>query len=319
MKKLSFKIEKELQHQGTCDASGSVAIEDTHYFILGNDEDNILRIYDAEKSGEPVEKIDTNSYFKNNPKDKEVDIEAAALLDGVIYWITSHGRNKKAKEKPERCNFFANKITVKNNSFSSEQVGESYSELLTDMFNDKTLKKYNLKEAAKLAPKAEGGLNIEGLCITPSQEMLIGFRNPIPDGKALLLPLKNPKDLIEKKETCASFGEPIELDLGGLGIRSIVYWEKHEVYFIVAGSYDSSDNFQLYQWSGNPQESPEVIEGELPQDFKPEDITFYPNRDNEFQLLSDDGSIKRDGETECKDLPENERYFRSLWMSIKEE
>jgi hypothetical protein len=33
-----------------------------------------------------------------------------------------------------------------------------------------------------------GGLNIEGLAATPDGQLLIGFRNPLSEGKALLLP-----------------------------------------------------------------------------------------------------------------------------------
>jgi hypothetical protein len=116
------------------------------------------------------------------------------------------------------------------------------------MFQDERLKKYELEKAEKLAPKEEGGLNIEGLTATPNGELLIGFRNPIPGGKALILPLTNPLDLIQKPETevNAIFGEPIELDLGGLGIRSIEYWQVYQVYLIIAGAYDGSDQFALY-------------------------------------------------------------------------
>lgn len=311
-----FNIEKELQHYGTCDASGAVAIGNTNYFIVGNDEDNILRIYDAENSGEPVEVVDTNKnqYFTNNRKEKEVDIEAATILDEVIYWITSHGNNKDGERKPERCNFFANQVTNQENKFLSQQIGVSYGNLLQDMIKDKNLKKYKLEKAAELAPKAKGGLNIEGLCTTLDQELLIGFRNPIPEGKALLLPLKNPRDLIENKEVSAIFDKPIELDLGGLGIRSIIYWEKQGIYAIVAGAYDTSSTFKLYQWSGNPQENPEFIEGNFPENFNPEEIVFYPNRDT-FQILSDDGNIERNGKIPCKKLPEKERFFRSIWVS----
>lgn len=97
--------------------------------------------------------------------------------------------------------------------------------MFRDILEDSRLDQFNLKEAETKAPKAEGGLNIEGLTATPEGELLIGFRNPIPDGKALLLPLKNPSDLVKNPDTAkAIFGEPITLDLGGLGIRSIEYW-----------------------------------------------------------------------------------------------
>ena len=41
------------------------------------------------------------------------------------------------------------------------------------------------------------------------------------------------------------------------------------------------------------------------------------NRDNQFQLLSDDGSIERKEGTPCKDIKDKDhpqKYFRSLWI-----
>src|SRR4028118_890326 len=110
MQNLNFTSGKELQHQGICDASGAVAV-DNDRFIVANDEDNHLRVYSANKSGAPLKIIDINDYFIDNPRKKEVDIEAATELNGFIYWITSHGRNKDGERKPLRHQFFANKIT----------------------------------------------------------------------------------------------------------------------------------------------------------------------------------------------------------------
>ncbi len=323
MQNLRFTIEKELQHFGCCDASASVALDDNS-FIVANDEDNHLRVYSANQSGVPLQMIDINNYFTNNPKKKEVDIEAATELNGLIYWITSHGRNKKRERKPARHQFFVNKITNSGQEIL-EQVGHSYTQLVfKDMFQDDQLKKYELEKAEELAPKEEGGINIEGLTATPNGELLIGFRNPIPQGKALVLPLTNPLDLIQKdeKEVKAIFGEPIELNLGGLGIRSIEYWQVYQVYLIVAGAYDGSDEFALYWWSGNCQDTPQKIESvSLPPNFRPEAVLFYPNRINQFQLLSDDGTIIRVDGKECKEIEDEnhpEKYFRSLWISVSE-
>ncbi len=323
MQNLNFTIGKQLQHYGICDASGAVAL-DNNRFIVANDEDNLLRVYSANDSGTPLTTIDINNYFTDNPKKKEVDIEAATELNGLIYWITSHGRNKKRKRKPLRHQFFANKITNLDQPIL-EQVGDSYTQLVfKDMFQDERLKDYELEKAEELAPKEEGGLNIEGLTATPNGELLIGFRNPIPRGKALILPLTNPLDLIQKDESevHAIFGNPIELDLGGLGIRSIEYWQDYKIYLIIAGAYDGSDKFAIYQWSGNRQDTPQKIELIiLPVDFRPEAVLFYPNRKNQFQLLSDDGSIVRANGTECKEIEDEsnpEKYFRSLWITVSE-
>jgi hypothetical protein len=321
MQKINFSIEKELQHYGICDASGAVPI-DKHRFIVANDEDNFLRVYSSEKSGQWLEKISIDDYFTNNPDNDEVDIEAGTQIGDIFYWITSHGRNKNAKRKEERHQFFANKIS----SFEKltiEPDGKSYTQLVfKDMLQDSRFEDYKLKEAEMLAPKAEGGLNIEGLTATSTGELLIGFRNPIPNGKALLIPLKNPRDLILESDDAvkANFGNPIQLDLGGLGIRSIEYWKEYKIYLIIAGAYDASDKFGLYSWSGNNEEPPQKIElDNLPNEFKPESVLFYPQKPNYLQLLSDDGSIARVNNTKCKDIDDEDnpqKYFRSLSIKV---
>lgn len=194
MKKFNFSVEKELQHNGICDASGAVAL-DEHHFVVANDEDNILKVYRSDRSGGPVSGIsgrDINDYFDNNPDNSEVDIEGAAQFGGMIYWITSHGRNKEGKPRPERRQFFANKLSQDDGEKRFKQLGRSYTRLVDDMLKDRRLQRYRLEAAEKLPPKAKGGLNIEGLAATPDQELLIGFRNPIPEGKALVLVLTNP-------------------------------------------------------------------------------------------------------------------------------
>jgi hypothetical protein len=321
MKRIRCIVEKELEHQGICDASAAVALDDQH-FVVANDEENILKVYRSDCSGGPVSGIlgrDLNDGFDNNPDNKEVDIEGAAQLGGVIYWITSHGRNKAGKFRPERRQFFANKISMDDGNKRFEQVGHSYTRLFEDMLKDERLNRYPLEAAEKLPPKAKGGLNLEGLAVTPDQALLIGFRNPIPQGKAIILPLTNPRELVKEKNAHAIFDDPIELDLNGLGIRSIEFWEGRNRFIIIAGAYDGSDRFSLYQWSGLKDENPELIEVTgSPSDFRPESVLFYPNRDDRFQLLSDDGSVERIAGTPCKDIKNNDhpqKYFRSVWVS----
>jgi hypothetical protein len=85
---------------------------------------------------------------------------------------------------------FATEI-VKNEdgSFELEMHGKPYKHLLDVFFDDKRLKKFNLKKAATAPTKSREGLNIEALCATYEEDLLIGFRAPIPGGKALLVPL----------------------------------------------------------------------------------------------------------------------------------
>ena len=308
-----------LKHYGICDASAAVPYGETSFYV-GNDEDNILRLYDAQKSGKAMESVDLKIYLP--PQDKgELDIEGVTTLGGLSYWITSHGRSKKGNLKPKRHQFFAVKFF--DNDSILQVVGKPYSKLvLPDMVESEKLAQFDLKTAETLKPKSKGGLNIEGLTTTPDGNILIGFRNPIPDGKALLVPLHNSHTLVTSNNdnVKAQFGDPILLDLKGLGVRSIEYWPALKIYIIVAGPYDSGDNFTLYQWSGNPREQPKLIDVDLPDDFRPESVLFYPHLSDRFQLLSDDGTIIRVGNQPCKDIddPTNpEKYFRSIWIKVE--
>lgn len=303
------------KHFGMCDASAAIALDSDH-FVVANDEDNILRVYRTNTSGKHIDKIELFDYFDNNPEseDNEADIEGAALLGDTIYWITSHARDKDGVFKPERHNFFANKIVITGSTITANQVGRSYSNLLDDMLADGQFDQYNLRQAALLAPKEKGGLNIEGLTATPDGRLLIGFRNPIRDGKALLVPLHNPAEIVNGDQPV--FGPPIELDLSGLGVRSIEYWAKRECYLIIAGSYESGGEFRLYQWSGRPAEAPVHLTNVDLSGLNPEVVLIYPDIDHKIQILSDDGSVELHGE-ECKDLDDDdEKCFRSVWVTL---
>lgn len=63
--------------------------------------------------------------------------------------------------------------------------------------------------------------------------LFIGFRNPIPGGRALIAPLSNAAELVVEAGATARFGEPLLLDVGGQGIRSLSRWRGS--YLIVAG------------------------------------------------------------------------------------
>ncbi|HYG61171.1 MAG TPA: DUF3616 domain-containing protein [Thermoanaerobaculia bacterium] len=67
-----------------------------------------------------------------------------------------------------------------------------------------------------------GALNIEGLAAKDGK-LLIGFRGPVRGGKALVVTLENPQEVLNQGAP-ASFATPIELDLDGLGIRSLEHW-----------------------------------------------------------------------------------------------
>ena len=299
-----------LYFSGACDASAAVALNED-LFVVANDEDNILRVYSRFRPGPPVSQVDLTPFLRPEAKSEESDLEGAAQLGDRIYWITSHGRNAKGQEAEARHRFFATTGTVTNGRAKLHAIGNFYSHLLDDMLADVRLADFDLQYAARLAPKASGALNIEGLTATPDGHLLIGFRNPVPKGRALLLPLLNPDDLIHGKK--AKFGVPITLDLGGLGIRGISWWR--DAYFIIAGSTDGEGECRLYRWM--PGRPPECISTDGIRGLNPEGLAFSGNNQSgELLVVSDDGN-ERVGNRECKKVKEpNLRKFRAVVLPL---
>ena len=287
---------------GPCDASAAVALDASH-FIVANDENNTLRIY---RQGQPAPVGSLNlTNFLGTAADEESDIEGAAAIGSRIFWITSHGRNSKGKARPARQRFFATEV-VPGQPPTVKPVGQAYANLLRDMLAAETLKPYRLDEAASRPPEADGGLNIEGLAATADGKLLIGLRNPLPQQRALIIPLDNPEEVIAGHP--ARFGEPILLDLGQRGIRSIERIGKG--YLIVAGPAGDNGSFTLFRWSGVRGDAPSQISAVELKDLRPEALLAIPGG-NRVQLLSDDGGVVIGG-IECKKKPASDQTFRSL-------
>jgi hypothetical protein len=114
----------------------------------------------------------------------------------------------------------------------------------------------------------------------------------------------------------ARFGESIELDLGGLGIRDICLVKDRHL--IVAGPYDGRKGGRLFWWPGGAAEPVPLSQAGL-ADLNPETAVFYPGQPaTRFQLISDDGTREIDG-CKCKELKdESKKRFRAVWLDLPE-
>jgi hypothetical protein len=281
-----------------CDASAAVALGSDH-FVVANDELNALKIY---QRGQPVptSSIDLSSFLGTKPK-KESDLEGAAMIGNRIYWISSHGTNSDGEVQERRHRLFATEIagttppTVK-------AVDKPYTTLVKDL--DAKFPELGLAAAAKIAPKKPNGLNIEGLA-ADNGALLIGFRNPLLDDQALVIPLENPEDVVAGK--APKFGNPSRLDLEKRGIRSIERIGSR--FLIIAGPVGGTGTFSLYGWTGPNEKKLVKLDTDL-LGLNAEAMFSIPGKDT-VQILSDDGTVQVDG-MDCKDQTIAKQSFRSI-------
>ena len=157
-------------------------------------------------------------------KKKIKDLEAIAADKHTIYAITSHAPNRANKDKKER-----DKLLMMH--YEDESVN--------DLFVYKHLKEDLIRYNPKIFGNRLFGynpINIEGLAVNPNtHELYIGFRAPLYDSKAIILPIENPHQLFGKKSKPPLFGKPIFVDLEGLGIRAMHYDKLKNGLWIIAG------------------------------------------------------------------------------------
>jgi len=302
-----------ITRSGACDASGAVAVG-PGTFVVASDEDNVLRVYAKDDVPPQPGALDVSAFLGLEVGGPEADLEGATRIGDVIYWITSHGADGKGRPRPSGRRLFATQVAVVEGRAQFTPVGQPYEMLVQDFIADPELQSYGLKAAAKRAPKTPNALNIEGLTATPEGGLLIGFRNPIPQDKALIVPLLNPKDVVMGKAK-AKLGAPILLPLAGLGIRSIEYSAGRGEYLIVAGPDGVTGPFHLYRWTGSKSDAPIEVPGVSFAGLQPEALIVYPDNPNTIEILSDDGTRDIRG-VACKDLPVDRRVFRSLRVSF---
>jgi hypothetical protein len=331
-------VRGELVFTGMCDASAAVPLGSRH-FAVADDEENVLRVYDADRGGAALRAVDLSpSLFPPKEKKKkkkgkkkeraaeespetgargsgagrsgrgpEGDLEAATRLGDLAFWMTSHARDRAGRRKGARLRFFA--TTAGGEQDPLQLVGRPYEGLLDDLLADPRYAALGLAAAAERAPTEPEALNLEGLGERAEGGAWIGFRNPTPGGRALLAPLENPEGLAVGER--AKLGDPLLLDLGGLGVRSLGRWRGQTL--ILAGAPTGGATSRLYTWDGRAAPAP--VPGLDFEGFNPEAF-FSPDDRDRILLLSDDGTLEVDG-SPCKRLADPARKrFRGRWIRL---
>ncbi len=172
------------------------------------------------------------------------DLEGiSATADGWIYAITSHSVKGNGKRHPGREKLLKYKV--------EDTTAVSVSSADGTLRDDLTATFPQINYAMDALPKDSRRFNIEALARHRSQpSLLLGFRSPLVDGKAIIAQLDNPAAYAEGLEPAAFTAELIRLNLQGGGIRAMVYDESLGGYLIASRVEHSQDgNFALWLWS----------------------------------------------------------------------
>ena len=281
-------------HTGISDASTSIDAGN-NYFLSGDDESNGLHLYHKDSSGYFFNEFDMAGPINLSG---EGDFEASCRKGNKAYWMGSLGNSKSGNIQTSRHYFFGTGIVGTGSLTTATYLGSQ--SLRTSMTSWGDSKGYNFTAsgASGMIPKQIDGLNIEGMCLGPNDTSLyIGFRAPLVPisnrTKALICPIKDFETWFNNGSPTGNpqYGNPIELNLGGRGIRSI---EKNAngQYLIVAGSFDSNLNAALYEWNGVATSAPVLLTADL-TGINPEGIVAFPSpfyNGSTVELMSDDGT-----------------------------
>lgn len=321
-------------HTSGADASSALAL-DAGRMVVAIDEDQRLRVVDRDESGLPVSEVNATSSLGltdlSGGLPREVDIEASVRVGDRLYWLGSHSNSSSGNLRPNRQRLFALDYTAPS---TLSYVGR-YDGLRSDLLAWDSSNAHGLgadffgltaSAAAGVIPEdpAGGGFNIEGLAIAPNGQAYLAFRAPIVPAsqrtRALIVPIANLATLVGGNPAAgpAQFGAPIQLDLGGRGIRSLDC--NASECLIIGGSATASGNFRLYTWDGNPSSQPVERSGDL-SGLNPEGVVDLPaalTAASVLQIVSDLGDTVFYGDgTIAKDLPEdNWKKFRSDLITL---
>lgn len=217
------------------------------------------------------------------------DLEGLALdRTGNVYAITSHSRDGDGDEKKSRDRLVRFRV-------EGERVVESG---VVAGVKDALRAAHPVLAAAAeiLDVKSGGGLNIEALEFSLDQQcLLLGFRSPLLDNRAIIASLENPSAMFESGEPPRISSTLITLDLGGNGIRGLSYFPCLSGYLVISGPVAREQvQFQLWFWSGQPGEPARRVSVAGLQGFEHAEGVSPAVLDGRQRIIvvSDDGSRK---------------------------
>lgn len=233
---------------GIYEPSAIVQLPDGRFLVVEDERSHPLSLVTLDAGGGVDSTALTAGLFQMFSEFWKLDDLEGLAIDraGFVYAITSHSRDDDGGKKKSRERLV--RFRVEGARVVDAKVVDG-------------LKQALVKQHAVLAAAAEvrdvkggGGLNIEALEMSPDQKrLLIGFRSPLRDGRALIASVVNPTALFESDEAPRIAPVLEELDLGGQGIRGLSYVPALGAYLVIGGPVSRKrTSFDLWRWSGEP-------------------------------------------------------------------
>lgn len=177
------------------------------------------------------------------------DLEGVAVdREGYVYAITSHSRDSNGDERKSRERLV--RFRIEGDNVVDPKVVDSLKRELMAAHPE-------IAASARIRKvKSEGGLNIEALEMSPDQkQLLIGFRSPLLNQRAIIASIENPGAIFEADVRPRIGATLTTLELDGNGIRAISWVPSLAGYLVIAGPVAHEQvNFQLWFWRGGSED-----------------------------------------------------------------
>lgn len=233
---------------GIYEPSAILQLQDGRFLVVEDEKSHPLSLVTLGAGGSVDSTALTPGLFQMFSEFWKLDDLEGLAIDraGFVYAITSHSRDDDGDEKKSRERLVR---------FRVEGAGVVDAKVVDGLKQALTKRHAVLAAAAQVRDvKGSGGLNIEAIEMSPDQKrLLIGFRSPLRDGRALIASVVNPTAIFESNE--APHIAPVleELDLGGHGIRGLSYVPALSAYLVIGGPVTRERaSFDLWRWSGEP-------------------------------------------------------------------
>lgn len=282
-----------LTFTGLANASAAVAL-DGRLFILADDNEHDLFLYDLERPEREPERLPID-IGGGDP-----DLEGAAMIGNRVWWISSHNFDGNPAH---RRRLFATDVIWQGGRPSVQRATRVHRTLLDDLASCPAV-----AEVLGHGSNRWEKIDIEGLSATPGGGLMLGFRAPLADDMAIMVEIRNPAALVAEEEA-ADIADPVCVDLGGRGIRSLERVDNG--YLMVGGKIGDEKKAKLFHWSGSEDAEPVELDVDLPKKFNPEAVFQLPETST-ICLISDDGRLHDD---EDDDEPPG---FRALLFDLDE-